>query len=932
MKMFSKIRPKNKNEYLFLFGVGGAYLFAVNRTIISATLIQITPLRLYFMGLFLMLLFTVMLFNRVTRIASLSLLILAAVVLLFRREATEEIFNHFNDVFFMATGYLSHNPQLLRTLMWLIVSALSFTTVVFMLYRFSFYLLALGGGLIFALSWFSSFIRDTLSFLVFLFAFILIFIRKMNKSIDTVALAAPLCLAVILLVHGNLPAQSDAYIRRSVRDAFEGRFIAIEDFFFELFNPMYFSFATTGFSGTGGRLGGPVTPNDHPVMEVAAPGMLYLSGATHNRFTGQSWVNTLQEGDIYTHNLSHGHFEMLETAAALMRSAGLARGLSNLNIAALRSAYLTDNLHDLNPQDFAVAGVWAEETFSPYGFGISHEEFEELLQELALFHMPLGGWAINSFGYDEVFIQWLLDWIMINPQYGDTPSPDLLGRVRYFWHVYLPIESVSVYIGRNRTGTVFRPPNARELWFDPGSSDYLSVIQSTPSGDLRAPAFMSRNTVYHHQFLHVNPQLSFVRDILYESRAGLYASRGQATSFVTPHILNEVFDVFTRHGVGTPQAFECLGGSRRDFAVVLDAFSTDTLAAHAESIRTHFLYVPESVPQRVHDLTAYIIRNEATDFGRVTAIRDFLLANFPYTLDTVPVPRNVCFVDFFLFEGQEGYCTYFASAMAIMSRIAGVPSRYVEGFFVPGAGRHIYGFSSVTNRMAHAWADVYLEGFGWLTMEATPSAAFVSDFYEPLRQDALGGLRSYWDDPARMDMDDWLLYAEFNGDASQGIPRTANAPHETEATGIGTHRIIIFSALILCAILGGIFLFLLVCRIRFYFALARISRLNFNRQAQIYFKAILTISEYYHLSMHPGETTLAYSKRAGKRFAFRSDSIFLRDLIALYNRAKYGKNLITAAELKLMKDSYFDMLALLQAMRKKPHYLYLRHIKKIGAV
>jgi hypothetical protein len=112
----------------------------------------------------------------------------------------------------------------------------------------------------------------------------------------------------------------------------------------------------------------------------------------------------------------------------------------------------------------------------------------------------------------------------------------------------------------------------------------------------------------------------------------------------------------------------------------------------------------------------------------------------------------------------------------------------------------------------------------------------------------------------------------------------------------------------------------------------RLNRLPPNHQARRYFKGILNISEYYHLPMGEGETTLAYGKRAGKRFAFRSDALFLRDLIALYNRAKYGHRQISEAELTLMKDCYFDMLYMLRTMRYLPHYLYLRHIKQIGSV
>ncbi|MCL2603521.1 MAG: transglutaminase domain-containing protein [Defluviitaleaceae bacterium] len=919
--MFSKTQFKPRNEYLFLFGVGGAYLYAVNRAIVSATVIELSPMRLYIMGLFCLLLFTAIIFNRVTRVVAVCLVTLTALYILTRRESMTDMFDHFYDLYLWATGYLPpHREDLWHTLVWLLCGALGFTTVVFMLYRFSFTVLFFGGGLIFALTWITSFVRDTASFTVFLFAVILIFVRKANKSVDGAALAAPLCFVIILLVHIYMPAHSEVYTRRTLRDAFEGRMAAVEDFFYELFNPAYFSFANTGFSGTGGRLGGPVTPNHRHAMDIQGPGLLYLSGATRNHFTGDAWTDTLREGDIDTHGLPRGHFEMLETAAALIRDAGLTRGTSGLSAGILRTRFPLDGAWDLITNQFAVAGMYAEGLFDP----ITDESPEPGEYDL-----------------------WRDEWTLANPQYGVIPEPDDHGYVRYFRHVYLPMQTVSVFFGRNRTGTVFQPPASRQMWFDELGPDYTDSVRRSPAGDLSTPGFMGRGTVYHHHFLHVNPRLTFVEDILRQSRQGIYAAREESLFAYVAEILpdghnheriaadvwlmDDIFQRFTHHGTATAHTILDFA-NQRDLISGIDAFSADTLAAYAESIRAHFMYVPATVPQRVHDLTMQIISGEETDFGRVTAIRDYLLSHFTYTLNPAPLPRGACFVDFFLFEGREGYCTYFASAMAVMSRIAGVPSRYVEGFFIPGANRHEYTVTAVTNRMAHAWAEVYLEGFGWLIMEATPPYAFASAITAP----SPGRMsRPGWDDwdDQLIDPDEWWWhYMHRDQNTPDNMPRVTTAPAQ-EAGGLSPLSVAVLILLACLLVLSAsVLLFLWVCRIRFSLAITRLNRGSPNHQTCVYFKGILNISEYYHLPMEAGETTLAYGKRAGKRFAFRSDAVFLRDLIAIYNRARYGYRQISDADLNIMKESYFAMFDLLRAMRIKPHYLYLRYIKNVGSV
>lgn len=90
---------------------------------------------------------------------------------------------------------------------------------------------------------------------------------------------------------------------------------------------------------------------------------------------------------------------------------------------------------------------------------------------------------------------------------------------------------------------------------------------------------------------------------------------------------------------------------------------------------------------------------------------------------TVPVPEpDQDFVGQFLAGGRKGYCTYFATALAVMGRTLGIPTRYVEGYRLPAetAGRQTY---LITSDRAHAWAEAWIEGRGWVTYDPTPSTA-----------------------------------------------------------------------------------------------------------------------------------------------------------------------------------------------------------------
>jgi hypothetical protein len=67
---------------------------------------------------------------------------------------------------------------------------------------------------------------------------------------------------------------------------------------------------------------------------------------------------------------------------------------------------------------------------------------------------------------------------------------------------------------------------------------------------------------------------------------------------------------------------------------------------------------------------------------------------------------------------KVGYCEHYASAMAILLRKAGIPTRLVEGF-LPGDPDPRTGDEKIFTSSAHAWVEVYFPGYGWQTFDPT---------------------------------------------------------------------------------------------------------------------------------------------------------------------------------------------------------------------
>jgi transglutaminase-like putative cysteine protease len=134
-------------------------------------------------------------------------------------------------------------------------------------------------------------------------------------------------------------------------------------------------------------------------------------------------------------------------------------------------------------------------------------------------------------------------------------------------------------------------------------------------------------------------------------------------------------------------------------------------------VRNRYLHLPPDLPNRVNELALQLTAPEPTPYDRVRAIEQYL-RTIPYTLDVPYPPLDKDLVDFFLFDLRQGYCDYYASAMVVMARAAGVPARLVTGY-----ASGTYDLNSkrfmVSEADAHSWVEVYFPEIGWVPFEPT---------------------------------------------------------------------------------------------------------------------------------------------------------------------------------------------------------------------
>ncbi|MBU1670945.1 MAG: DUF3488 domain-containing protein [Actinobacteria bacterium] len=139
---------------------------------------------------------------------------------------------------------------------------------------------------------------------------------------------------------------------------------------------------------------------------------------------------------------------------------------------------------------------------------------------------------------------------------------------------------------------------------------------------------------------------------------------------------------------------------------------------YPKGMKEQYTQLPEMSP-RVAELALEVTKDQVTDYDKVQALLEYLQKTYPYDLDTPKQADGENTVEFFLFDEKRGYCEHFATALAVMCRTQGIPTRLAVGFD-SGDFNPLTGYYEVSMRDAHAWVEVYFPIFGWISFDPTP--------------------------------------------------------------------------------------------------------------------------------------------------------------------------------------------------------------------
>ncbi len=374
------------------------------------------------------------------------------------------------------------------------------------------------------------------------------------------------------------------------------------------------------------------------------------------------------------------------------------------------------------------------------------------------------------------------------------------------------------------------------------------------STTLFSPLFPTKVDFKYSNYIFINP------DLIMYSKDGIYKNESYMVTYLKPL----PYSVQFQNGLSEKKA------DLNNLLVYLSISDTTTL--------------------RTIDLTKKIIKNAKNDYEKAMLIENYLRSNYSYTLDVEDynADDNPDFVDYFLFDAKEGYCTYYASAMVIMLRIAGIPSRYVEGYIVKDKLSN--GEYKVSQSNAHAWVEAFIEPVGWMSFEPTPNYqspnALDVEIEEPLEEE-------------NTELDPDILKGNTKNPNRENIIEEGREITIDDENNANLKNSPNYSVLLLLFIGLLLILRMLYLTIKYVINGKKQKKLDKNKKIEKYYYDIQHILGELGYPKYSYETYFEYSKRISYKF-YQLEDIEFKKITEIFIQTKFGFRSAADEEVQLL--------------------------------
>ncbi len=364
-------------------------------------------------------------------------------------------------------------------------------------------------------------------------------------------------------------------------------------------------------------------------------------------------------------------------------------------------------------------------------------------------------------------------------------------------------------------------------------------------------------------------------------------------------------------------------------------------------VEKYYLDIPDTVQSVCDDFKQYLTDNgglydklkngDDVQSKILAAVKTYISQDTEYTLSPGKTPSKKEAVEYFLKENKKGYCTYYATAAAILLRSVGIPTRYVEGMYVSKEELSTSVEDSseveVKDHDAHAWVEVFDEKYGFVPFEVTPGVG-EDDFSTPNNSSSDKSKDSNSSDSKEEEEPEQKDEPKEEPDQATPTPIVTQEPEESmifedidtqEESDADNQENQVWK--IIVEILVGIVIFLLIAegqrRLRRYFYKRSLFAKKISRRIR---------RQHYHLApvlvkkgaVYRGQSVAEYAEQISMNIHVTEANVY--EYVAAVYRARFGPDDFTEEEYSEFQAIYEQMIRQLYDEAKvfgKLYYMYI---------
>lgn len=350
----------------------------------------------------------------------------------------------------------------------------------------------------------------------------------------------------------------------------------------------------------------------------------------------------------------------------------------------------------------------------------------------------------------------------------------------------------------------------------------------------------------------------------------------------------------------------------------------------------YYLSTPSSLQGVCDDFRKYVEQagHESTK-NKIQAVKEYISKDTEYTLAPGKTPSGKDSVEYFLKENKKGYCTYYATAAAVLLRSVGVPTRYVEGMYVTKEqleeGVKAKGEIEVPDEDAHAWIEVYDEKYGFVPVEVTPGRGEEDGIVESPEQnkneEPSEQPNSQTEEPelitptpaATQVPEESMTFEDIEGN-EDNTPEGGSVEEQKTSTLAKVWSVV-------WKVLLAMVLFVLVMeiqrRIRKKLLVRNMQRGKEKRRIRTAYHHLMPIF-MEHSILYRGQTMAEYAKQMAEALGLPEEELFV--FVELIFRARFGPDVMLDEEFQTFMRTYHRICQKVYSdatWYKKLYYLYI---------